>query len=110
MSNKKKIDFQWLQDAITEWADEVFGKSSNPEATVIHLGKEIDELLEDPRCLEEYADVGILWLNAAAKAGYTVEQLYYAMIGKFWVNKKRKWSKPDPDGVVEHVRDPIVER
>ena len=98
-------NFQPLQDSITAWADSVFGKDRKPESILQHLKKEIEELLEDPSSLEEYADVGILWLNAAKKAGYDVDDLYFAIVGKMWVNKCRKWGKMDENGVVEHLRE-----
>lgn len=105
MESRRGKNFQPLQDAITAWADSVFGKDRHPKHILQHLKKEIEELLQEPSNLDEYADVGILWLNAAAKAGYKVDDLYYAMIGKMMVNKSRKWGKMDENGVVEHVRE-----
>ncbi len=101
----RKLNFQWLQDSITAWADSAFGRDRKPESILHHLKKEIDELIGDPRSLEEYADVGILWLNAADKAGHKTKDLYFAMIGKLMVNKSRKWGTPDENGVVEHIRE-----
>jgi hypothetical protein len=98
-------NFQPLQDSITAWADSVFGKDRKPEYILQHLKKEIEELIKDPSSLEEYADVGILWLNAAKKTGYDVDDLYFAIVGKMWVNKCRKWGKMDENGVVEHIRE-----
>ena len=97
-------NFQRLQDSITAWADSLFGKDRKPESILYHLKKEIDELIQEPMSLEEYADVGILWLSAADKAGYKIDELYFAMIGKLMVNKSRKWGKPDENDVVEHLR------
>ena len=104
MMSLRVKNFQPLQDSITAWADSVFGKDRKPEMILQHLKKEIQELIEEPSNLEEYADVGILWLNAAAKAGYKVKDLYFAMAGKLMVNKSRKWGKPDENDVVEHLR------
>jgi hypothetical protein len=98
-------NFQRLQDSITSWADSVFGKDRKAEMILRHLEKEIKELIQEPSDLEEYADIGILWLNAAAKAGYKVDDLYFAIIGKMMVNKSRKWGRRDENGVVEHLRE-----
>ena len=97
-------NFQLLQDSITAWADSAFGKDRKPESILHHLKKEIDELIQEPMSLEEYADIGILWLNAADKAGYKIDDLYFAMVGKMWVNKTRKWGRADENGVIEHLR------
>ncbi len=103
--NRHVKNFQPLQDSITEWADSIFGKDRKPEYILQHLKKEIEELIKEPSRLEEYADVGILWLNSAAKAGHNVDDLYFSMVGKMMVNKSRKWGKPDENGVVEHLRE-----
>ena len=95
---------QELQDHIVSWADRTFGKQRTPESIVAHLKKEVQELSEKPYDLEEYADVGILWLNAAAKAGYRLNDLTAAMISKHAENVGRKWGSPDKDGICEHVR------
>ncbi len=102
--NRNVKNFQPLQDSITAWADFVFGRDRKPEQILQHLKKEIEELIENPSSLEEYADIGILWLNAAKKAGYEVDDLYFAMISKMRINKARKWGKADENGVVEHLR------
>ena len=95
---------QELQDDIEMWASKTFD-AKRPESTIKHLEKETRELLAQPYDLQEYADVGILWLNAASKAGFTVKDLIAAMIVKHSENKMRKWGPPDKDGVCEHVRD-----
>ncbi len=105
MMDDDKDRFQELQDVITQWADETFGKDRKPVSILHHLKKEIEELLERPDSLEEYADVGILWLNAADKAGYKVEILFAAMAMKMVENATRKWGTPDQNGVVEHLRE-----
>jgi hypothetical protein len=61
-------------------------------------------LLGDPSSILEFADVGIVWLNAAGLAGFNIEDLVTAMVLKMQINKNRKWGKPDRHGVVEHIR------
>jgi uncharacterized protein (DUF1800 family) len=105
MWSRRVKNFQPLQDAITAWADSVSAKDRHPKQILQHLKKEIEEMFQEPSNLNGYADVGILWLNAAAKVGHKVDDLYYAMIGKMMVNKLRKWGKMDENSVIEHVRE-----
>jgi hypothetical protein len=103
--SRRVFNFQPVQDSIAAWADSVFGKDRRLDSILKHLKKEVEELIDEPFSVEEYADVGILWLNAASKAGYKVDDLYFAMIGKMMVNRSRKWGKPGENGVIEHQRE-----
>ena len=97
------MPLQRLQDDITEWADKTFGRSRYPQVVLRHMLREVEETIKAP-LLEEFADIGILWLNAAVLAGYSVENLIQGMVLKTQANKNRQWGKPDEYGVVEHLR------
>ena len=111
-----------LQAFIGQWADETFctienrfGKSIEYRGRSIvgHLRKEIDELAADPANMEEIADCMILLFHLAHQNLYhakTFDTLFKAITDKMEVNKKRKWGKPDKNGVIEHVDDePVME-
>lgn len=89
---------QDLQRQVGEWGERLFPTAS-PEAYVAHLKREVEELAEshDP---EEAADCFILLLGHAHRCGY---DLMTQAKKKFEKNKKRKWGKPDKDGVIEHL-------
>lgn len=88
-----------------EWSDETFGKSygRGPEACIAHLKKEILELEKEPYDREEFADCMLLLMDAYRRAGGNIEDLFIATREKLEICKKRKWGKPDENGVVEHV-------
>lgn len=55
-------------------------------------------------CLLEMADVFMLLLDTATHFGVNANELITITYNKLDINKKRKWGKPDVNGVVEHIR------
>ena len=119
------IELQELMHQISEWSDATFGEGQRNPAIVHHLNKEVPELIGaienyqktntintpyndlnklQKDVLEEYADCLMLLLDSANHFGLTAERLLNITKEKLEVNKKRKWGKPDSNGVVEHVR------
>ena len=94
--------FQKLQDENFEWAEKQFG-SDRLLATLKHLRSEVDELIESPKDITEYADAFLLLIQAARIAGITMVMLLEAAWKKFRINKKRNWGKPNEDGYSEHI-------
>ena len=116
---------QKLMNEISEWSDNTFGKGERTTSIIHHLNKEVPELIEALETyqksktitmtsedankvlkdvLEEYADCMMLLLDSAHHFGLSAERLLYISKEKLEVNKKRKWGKPDDNGVVEHIR------
>jgi NTP pyrophosphatase (non-canonical NTP hydrolase) len=91
-----------FQTEVGEWGDATFAGSTE-NSVVAHLKKEVNELAEshDP---EEAADCLLLLLHHAYKCGY---DLMIEAFKKFETNKKRRWGRPDKDGVVEHIREVV---
>jgi NTP pyrophosphatase (non-canonical NTP hydrolase) len=92
---------------ITEWQKEVFPEAT-PESKIHHLKEEVNELLSDirtnnPNRRLEYADCIFLLFGCAAADGFNYEDICNAIDEKFKINKKRKWGKPDENGVVKHL-------
>lgn len=99
-----KFAFEQLAWRVAEFQSRVFPESKT-SATLAHLAREVEELRADPDDLSEFADVLILTLGAAAKQGFTPEQLLTAAHQKMDVNNLRRWSAPDAEGVCQHVEE-----
>ena len=116
--NEKRLDdfFKWafsddrgtflnrnldiLQKTVAEWGDKTFPEKTN-ESVLKHLKKEVAELSKD-RTGEECADVFMILLHFCHMNGFS---LYDETCKKYNINLKRKWKKPDKDGVVYHIKD-----
>ena len=96
-----------LADEVEDFTVKTMGPDNirGPLPVVHHIHKEVQELLFDPYDIEEYADMLILILDGSRRAGYDTQDLLEAAFNKMIVNRKRKWGKPDENGVVEHIRD-----
>lgn len=105
IEKSKSLDFNLLYRQITQWQEKTFGKREQPHPPIHHLEKEVKELIENPYDILEYADCFFLLFNAAHIVGFTPEQLLEGIKEKFEINKKRKWGKPDNQGVVLHVKE-----
>ena len=98
-------NWDWLQEQVTEFADKTFGNPGNPLPPLHHLKGEVDELIEAPNDIYEYADCMILLIQSAMRAGYRMNRLFDACEEKHEINKKRKWGEPDENGVVQHIKE-----
>lgn len=94
----------WNQHA--EWSESTFGTSAErgPIGALKHLVKEATEAQEKPTDREEYADCLFLTLDAARRAGMTLDDLLDEAFKKLAKNKLRIWSKPQGDEPIEHIR------
>ncbi|MBI3545973.1 MAG: DUF550 domain-containing protein [Gammaproteobacteria bacterium] len=86
------------------WANMTFAPDGGYRgpSIVAHLSKEVIELSDNPRDMEELADCMLLLFHLAHQNGGNLQA---AIARKFEINKRRKWGKPDARGVVEHVRN-----
>lgn len=86
------------------WANATFAADGGYRGPgiVAHLAKEVAELAENPRDMEELADCMLLLFHLAHQNGGNLQA---AIARKLEINKRRKWGKPDAQGVVEHVRE-----
>jgi NTP pyrophosphatase (non-canonical NTP hydrolase) len=103
---------QQFMDAHRKWADDTFGENRPASAPAAHLQKESKELFEALRdnhsvdeILMEFADCWILLHHAAALHGLSADKLFEAAKIKFEIAKKRKWGKPDENGVIQHIKE-----
>lgn len=91
-----------------EWSRDTFGPDDvrGPLGPLRHLRREADEAIAAPCDPSEYADLFLLVLDAARRAGLDCRQLVLAASRKLAVNMVRTW--PDwrslpTDMPVEHV-------
>jgi dATP/dGTP pyrophosphohydrolase len=87
---------------------ETFGPSQRTLGILDHLGKEMTEIAEHPFDLGEWIDVIILGIDGAWRAGYSAEQIAFALMTKQQENEEREW--PDwrtvpEDKAIEHIRE-----
>ena len=97
------LDFSKFQKLHGEWSDKTFG-IREPKAPLHHLKKEVQEVIDQPYDIQEYADCFLLLMDSARIAGFNMDDLYFASFEKFMINQNRQWGKPDENGVVEHIR------
>lgn len=91
-----------LQLKTSIWSDRQFGKFDRRPSCLRHLQREIQEIIDEPDDVEEYADALILLIDSARMAGIVADDLLDAAFSKLEVNKKRKWKPADEEGVFEH--------
>lgn len=93
-------------NAITKWQQETFGQAT-VTSKLKHLLQEIRELSSaetDPEIRMEFADCFILLFGAAASYGLSYDEICGIIEAKHQININRQWGKPDPDGVVNHLK------
>jgi hypothetical protein len=113
----------------SEWSQVTFGLDCvrGPQGPLAHLAKETEEAkaayenvkmlrlmnvnedeikFHEDECLTEFADIGILWLDALRRAGFTLENVIESMRAKQQVNIARKWpTNVSADSPVFHVNE-----
>ena len=89
------------------WSGKTFGPGTRTLGIIEHIRKELKEIEDAPRDIEEWVDVMILAFDGAWRAGYTPQDIATALRWKQQTNFDRKW--PDratlrQDEATEHVR------
>lgn len=94
--------WQQLQDDIGAFAEKTFPDAS-PRSKALHLSEEAKEAADNPSDISEWADCMILLSDGARKSGFSMDDLYQAVLRKMEINKKRKWDAGDKDGIIRHI-------
>lgn len=90
-----------------EFSLKTFGPGARTEGVTDHISKELLEIKNNPRDVEEWIDVIILGFDGAWRTGATPEQIVSAMVNKQNKNENRKWPdwKTAPlNKAIEHDR------
>ena len=108
LENKyKTTQYYDLWKWITTWNDETFGTEHTYKAKLKHLGKEVQEVLDEPDPQKrrlEYADIFVLLVAACHADGIGPNALLAAVDVKMAINVTRKYNKGKGDEPSEHVR------
>lgn len=89
------------------FSERTFGPGARTKGVIDHIRKELREIEADPSDVKEWADVIILALDGAWRAGWEPQAIVDAIAAKQARNEKRKWPDwrtADPDKAIEHVR------
>lgn len=110
------------------WSQATFGLDCvrGPQGPLAHLAKETEEVkaayenvrmlrlmgvsenelaFHESECLTEFADCGLLLLDALRRAGFTLQALIESMRAKQQINIARKWPKSTSDLPVLHIKE-----
>ena len=90
-----------------EWSRRTFGPGERTAGVLDHIRKELAEIEEKPRDLEEWIDVVILAFDGAWRVGYEPEEIAAALEAKQTKNEARRWPdwRTQPrDRAIEHER------
>lgn len=93
-------------DELSVWSQQTFGPDDyrGPLGPLQHLAKEVQETLQAPGDIVEYADMMHLVLDSARRAGFSYEELISACFSKLEINKSRTWGPWNPSVPTEHKR------
>lgn len=95
-------ELQELQDKVGKWADSQWKGKETLDGMIRHLNEEVEHLKENPYDPEAYADVFILFMNIARKAGFDMNEVCLATEAKHTINLAREWAEPNEQGITYH--------
>jgi Protein of unknown function (DUF550) len=90
-----------------DFSARTFGPGARTEGVLNHIRKELVEVEAAPSDVTEWADLVLLSLDGAWRAGHTPEAIAQAIQDKQGVNEQRvwpDWRTADPTKAIEHVR------
>jgi len=86
-----------------------FGPGYRLDTVVAHIRKELQEVEENPRDVTEWADVMLLAMDGASRAGHSPVTIAQALEAKLTRNEQRQWPdwrKTTPGQVIQHIQIP----
>jgi len=101
------IDIAHL-DRQRDWSTATFGPGARTAAVLDHITKELAEVAAAPDDVTEWADVIILALDGAMRAGHEPAAIIAAIRAKQVRNEARNWPDwrtADPTKAIEHLRE-----
>lgn len=90
-----------------EFSEQTFGPGPRSASVIDHIRKELLEIEQDPRALDEWVDVVLLALDGAWRAGYEPREIAAEIAAKQAKNEARTWPdwrSQSPDRAIEHDR------
>lgn len=95
------MNINLFQNKVSDWANSTFPNSSL-NSKLLHIKEELDEILENPQDIKEWADVLLIYMHAAKSQGFTLSDIFKSAEDKFIEIQSRKWKNPDKNRVVRH--------
>ena len=94
---------KWMKER-DEFSFSTFGTPDKRNCIypLVHLKKEVDELIDNPDDPLEWADCLNLLFDAARRHGISIDDLLGYAEKKLAINRKRLWSK-QLDGTFRHI-------
>lgn len=104
-----RFDFIDHISAQKAWSYSTFGTPAErgSDGVIDHLKKEIHEVEQNPRDLEEWIDIIMLAIDGASREGHSPEEIAIALSNKLERNKCREWPdwrNAEPGKAIEHVK------
>ena len=89
------------------FSERTFGPGARTAGVTAHIRKELIEVEANPGDVSEWADLIILAIDGAWRAGHSPEAIADAVPTKIAINESRDWPDwrtADPNGPIEHKR------
>lgn len=93
MSESIKATIKELLTAQRDWSLKTFGEGQRTEGIVKHIYQELQEIVSNPRDLEEWADVAILAMDGAWRSIPNFNHVLNDMYVTFKVGESVSWGK-----------------
>lgn len=93
------------------WSVDTFGPGHRVLGVLDHIRKELAEIEATPTDVTEWADLIILGLDGALRAGHDPQVILDAIAAKQATNEARDWPDwrtADPNKAIEHVRTEVT--
>lgn len=99
-----------LQNEVTKWVEDTFGKSTSPRGKILHLFEELEEVFnecENDKQKEEVSDVAMITLHLGSFLNVEIPQVSQEFENhirrKFEICKQRKWERRE-NGLIKHIK------
>jgi hypothetical protein len=107
LSYASKPFLKWAE-GLVQWQHETFGPNRPVTGVLEHMRREIAEIEAKPQDRAEWADLLILLIAGADRAGVPLKDVLEAAVLKTHVNKRRKWpdwrTQPE-DAPIHHLKE-----
>ena len=93
--------------AAAAWSAKTFGPGARTAGVLDHISLELDEVEAHPEDVSEWADVIILAIDGAWRAGHEPQAIIDAVVAKWAKNRGRTWPDwrtADPNKAIQHDR------
>lgn len=87
------------------WSEQTFGFGPRTASLLDHLQKELKEVAENPRDMDQWIDLVLLALDGALRTGHRPEDVAACIFHSQVRNEGRRWIISDPNKAIEHEEE-----